>query len=279
MRISLILVLTLFLIGNLKATNYCMENLLAEQWKQLNSSYIRNQTTCCEVSSGQWEFMSWYFLRVGSFINVTEIVRASDPVRQTFYMSNFVKDLYSHMGLEYHTHHIDYKSEDEVRDEQKKPNSKSYIWHAEPSAHSNSSDFIKTGKLNIRSQILKKNWYREDEPDVGSIVLASNLEVIDHYVNGERRKPFTSTRTHYVIYIYRRINVNWDMMASSILSKLWKYYRISNVILMSSCQQKEVRIPSVFLIPFSFSSFLLIFFSIKIYELNLKIEFVSFISN
>lgn len=242
MRISVFLLLILFLIDYIKATDYCLEKLLAEQWKQLNSSYIRNQTTCCEVSSGQWEFMTWYFLRVGSFINVTEIVRASDPVRKTLYMSHFVKDLYSYTGLEYHTHHIDYKYEDEVKDEQLKPYTKSYTWHAELSGHGNTSDLIKMGKLDIRSQILKKNWYREDEPDVGSIVLASNLEVVDHYLNGERREPFRSTRTHYVIYIYKRINVDWDLLASSILSKLWKKYRILNVILMASCQQKQVRI-------------------------------------
>lgn len=93
MKISIILVLIVvhFIFKGVAYYFHVDENI-TEQWKRLNK--INFSTNCCEVSDKQWELIKWYFLRVGSFVSVTEIVREISFSKQTHYMNHFVEDLY-----------------------------------------------------------------------------------------------------------------------------------------------------------------------------------------
>lgn len=208
-----------------------MHNELSEQWTP-NNTYDKS---CCELSKKQWEIISWYFLRVGSHVNVTQIQRNN----KTLYMSHFLRELYHYTGLEYYTHNI-YFSGDQVT--QKHPfEDSSYHWHAE-SEPTNSTYYIEEDALNIREKILKQNWIREDEPSSASVVLAADFEIIDRFLNGVIRIPFTAKRAHYVILVYKELEYDdWDKWASSILSKMWKLYGILNAIVLASCKPNNVR--------------------------------------
>lgn len=242
MRVSVIfLIFCAFLAFESSAIDYCkVSHDVAVQWENLNNiSYSMN---CCEVSEKQWQFIAWYFWRVGSHLNVTEISREIEFHKLSLYMDFFVRDLYRYTALEYYTHRILYNVQDELADKQDDVfDHHTYEWHPELSKHGNRTYYIEEDKMNIRSHILKRNWQREDEPDSGSVVLASNIEIIDHYLSGKKAKhPFTSKRSHYVILIYKEIHHEWDRIASSILAKLWKVHGILNAIVISSCQKKDV---------------------------------------
>ncbi|XP_055326068.1 uncharacterized protein LOC129579908 [Sitodiplosis mosellana] len=161
-------------------------------------------------------------------------------------MSHFVKDLHLHTGLEYYTHQIRYNVQDKQTDKKDIFNDNTYQWHPELSKHGNSTYYVEEDKLNIRAQILKKNWNREDEPASGSVVLATNIKIIDHFLSDKKSKhPFQSKRTYYVILIYREPLIeddNWDRLASRILAKLWKVHGILNAIVLATCRQNSVGI-------------------------------------
>lgn len=112
MKISIILVLIVvhFIFKGVAYYFHVDENI-TEQWKRLNK--INFSTNCCEVSDKQWELIKWYFLRVGSFVSVTEIVREISFSKQTHYMNHFVEDLYRYTGLKYYTHQIMYSISEE----------------------------------------------------------------------------------------------------------------------------------------------------------------------
>lgn len=260
------LLVILFLFGGFfifkgKAFFYChLENNPSAQWEQVKH---QQNNSCCEITDKQWELMKWYFLRVGSHLNVTEIVREADFYNQSLYMSYFLKDLYKYTGLEYYTHIVRYKKKQEVADE-RDPDDNTYQWHAELPKLGNSTYYIEEDKLDIRAQILMKNWNREDEPDSGNVVLAKSIETIDHFLNGKTKQPFESKRSYYIILIYHQITHDWDMYASSILSKLWKVHGILNAIVVGSCKKNNVSISLINLKSFSFLNFQQIFFSFLI---------------
>lgn len=154
-------------------------------------------------------------------------------------MSYFLKELPQHVSLEYHTNRICYDNSDEIADVGD-PHNNTYLWHAEYSKMGNSTYWVEEDKLNVRPQILKKNWKREDEPHSGNVVLAEKIEIIDHFLNGVTRLPFKAKRAFYVIIIYKEIGADWDKYASSILSKLWKIHGILNAIVIGSCKKKNV---------------------------------------
>lgn len=197
-------------------------------------------TNSCYLSEKQWELISWYFLNVGTHINVTEIVREMDVYKQTLYMSFFLKELYRYTGLKYFTRLINSNINTELSDEEVPSENNTYIWHPKLSKRGNSTSYIEEDKLNIRQQLLQRNWNREDEPDIGVVVLATDFQIIDQYLNGEIRLPFTAKRAHYVIVIYENFAENWDEWGSSISSKLWKVYGILNVIVLATCKPNNV---------------------------------------
>lgn len=210
---------------------YCSENKkLDQKWEQLHGN-------CCELSAEHWKLISWYFQRVGSYLNITEIVREHDYKQSALYMSYFLKDLFRHTELEYYTNRVCYYNDDEL-DDTGEPYNNTFTWHAE---FSNTTPYyVEEDKLNVRSQIFKKYWHREDEPTSGAVVLADEIETLDHFVNGETRRPFISKRSFYIIIIYREIGEDWDKYASSILSKLWKLHGILNAIIIGSCKKNNV---------------------------------------
>lgn len=96
-------------------------------------------------------------------------------------------------------------------------------------------------KFHFKNRLSKRNCVREDEPRFGSVILASDVEIIDDYLNGITRYPFESKQSHYVILIYGSFNVDsWHHWSSSILTKLWKKYGILDVILLASCNPGRV---------------------------------------
>ncbi|XP_031622960.1 uncharacterized protein LOC116340548 [Contarinia nasturtii] len=235
MRVSVVFVLSsaFFMCGS-RALDYCfIENELSEQWAQPNNTYDKS---CCELSEKQWEIISWYFLRVGSYINVTQIQRHN----KTLYMNHFLRELYRYTGLEYYTHVVHFTGEKVAEENLYEDNS--YQWHAESKLR-NSTYYIEENELNIREQIRKQNRIREDEPSSGSVVLAADFEIIDQFLNGIIRIPFTSKRAHYVILVYKELaHDNWDKWASSILTKMWKVYGILNAIVLASCKPNNIGI-------------------------------------
>lgn len=243
MRLSVVLLLFgAVFISNGNCFDRCTNwQNIANQWKNFNKTEDPN--SCCGISKGQWDLIKWYFLRVGSHLNVTEIHRDAEYYQPRFFMSLFLHDLYEYTGMEYYTQRIRYRVRDEQLDEQDTFNDTTYQWHAELSKNGNSNYFIEEDKLDIRAQILKKSWNREDDPSIGSIVLASDIEIIDHYLNGKQTKePFHSKRAYYIILIYRKFinNEDWDRLAGRILAKLWKVYGIMNAIVMATCKKDNV---------------------------------------
>lgn len=232
-RLSISFFLVIVFIFKGSAFFYCSDNNeLDDKWEQLH-------TNCCELSAQHWKLISWYFQRVGSYLNITEIVREDSYHKPTLYMSDFLKDLFRYTELEYYTNRVCYCNEDEEEDEDE-PYNNTLLWHAEFSKTENSTYYVQDHKMNVRSPIFKKYWNREDEPTSGAVVLADRIETLDHFVNGETRLPFISKRSFYVIIIYRKSGKDWDKYASSILSKLWKLHGILNAIIIASCKRDNV---------------------------------------
>lgn len=225
-------------ISGLKASEYCqVDTQLAGLWE--NNHNFRN--SCCEMSTGQWGLIGWYFARIGSYINVTEIVRESDFRRHknnNNYIADFLKDLYKYTGIDYITERIVYSFDDEVADEMVKININPYIWKTDENKRVNYTDDIEENKKYIRSKLIKQHRQREDEPEFGKVILASDIKIIDHYLNSPNRPLFDSKRSHYVILIYEQSTVNMELTISKILAKLWKVHGILNAIVLATCQPK-----------------------------------------
>lgn len=236
----MILVLNFILIFSVESYYYCdFERNIIEFWTR-NTTY----TPCCEITAEQWEFISWYFIRVGSHIDVTEIVREKDLY--TSYSNPLLTDLYDYTGLKARNYRVDYSFVEEIKNS--KTLKKIHEWHPELSKYGNTTYYMKDNIFDFRNHILKRNWNREDEPSKGSIVLASEIDIIDHYLNQVTRQPFVAKRAHFLIIIYREINDKkaWDKYASSILTKLWKVHGILNAIIFSTCHSENVCVFSTF---------------------------------
>lgn len=250
MKLSIILLLTSYYIISFEAL-YQVDEQPTEQWNQFNLTF---RSSCYELSKSQWDMINWFYSRIGSYINVTEIVRDSESEsnRLDSYISHFVEDLYHHTGLSYHNQRVEYGYDDERIDEMNPHPTNPFIWHTDEDKRENyTSHDIKENKRYLRSKLFKQNRQREDEPEFGSVVLASDIRIIDHFLNGPTRYPFDSRRSHYVIIIYEEFyggTYRWENLVSRILSKLWKGHSILNVLFFSTCSRKYVSF--VFLLPF-----------------------------
>lgn len=191
----------------------------------------------CFLSEKQWKLMGWYFIRV-TYIEVTSIVHSnkinSDASKLREYL---VKRLYNHTNVVYQTFTIDqdYKPDNnEHSHEYASPISElSYLNYSAPWFQDDET--TKNNRINLPSHT------REDEPDFGAIVLAENVDLIDSYLNGLLRHPFTGKRSHYLLLIYKDVHhSDWRRRAGNIIAKLWKVYGILNALIISTCQRDNV---------------------------------------
>lgn len=124
----------LLMILQLQAANYC-ENIdeLSTKWTHQNCSH---QRSCCEISDGQWNLIVWYFLRVSSNVNVTQIVRETESCRYEHYINHFLSDLFEYTRLEYYMERIIYRKRDQILDKQQEIQvNTTYQWHAIQETH------------------------------------------------------------------------------------------------------------------------------------------------
>lgn len=243
MRLFIILLFGFIFSQSVRAIDYGQDNMqLSKGMKYFNESTV--QSDCSNLSNGQWHMIAWFFSRVGSYINVTEIVRESELNRHKSYIGRFIKDLYHYTGLKYHNHRVKYRDIDESIDKMNPHPTNPYIWHTEFEMSENyTGKGLEVDKQYIRSKLLKQNRQREDEPEFGSVVLVTDIKIIDHFANGPTRYPFESRRTHYVIIIHEEYDkgvVNWESIVSKVLAKLWRGHSILNVIILSTCTHQFV---------------------------------------
>lgn len=239
MKLLVLAVFILPLICPLQAKkyNYCERIAeLPEKWTRRGGS---SQLSCCEMTDGQWNLIVWYFLRVSSNVNVTQIVHENESCWYERYINHFLHDLFKYVNTEYYMQRIIYRKRD--RNLEKKHEiqvNTTYLWHAYYYTHlagdaGNHFDF--------HSKLLKRSCVREDEPRYGSVILASSAEIIDDYLNGPVRYPFESKQSHYIIFIYGAFDRKvFHELSSSILTKLWKKFGILDAIILASCNPTRV---------------------------------------
>lgn len=75
---------------------------------------------------------------------------------------------------------------------------------------------------------------RNDEPQTGTLVVVTNITVIDDYLVGTGRSPFRTPRSHYIL-ILRYIFKGWKEHVDRVLRKLWHVYGIVNVLVIAPC--------------------------------------------
>lgn len=226
------------LILQLHATNYC-ENIKELPKKWIQHKFRHSNHSCCEISESQWNLIIWYFLRVSSNVNVTQIVRESESCRYEHYINHFLNDLFNYTNLEYYMERIIYRERDQILDKQGEIRTNTtFQWHAPYETHPTG---YAGNEFHFRNKLSKRSCVREDEPRYGSVILASDVQIIDDYLNGMIRYPFESKQSHYVILIYGNINIDrWHDLSSSILTKLWRKYLILDAIILASCNQGRV---------------------------------------
>lgn len=244
MATFLAFVLSSVFVFGVQSFRYCDFERNLGIWDSLNRS------PCCEVSDEQWKLIEWYFAGINSHIDITEIVNKN---RQSSFTNQFLEDLHEHTGLELRNYRVNYSYVEENHDINLHIEN-FFKWHPEELKNINSTYFVTDETLEIRHHIRKKNWFREDKPNKGVVVLATNANIIDKYLNHVARQPFIVKRAYYIMIVYRESyhDGHWDRHASNILAKLWKVHGILNAILFSTCKNSHVSTGRLisFLFPF-----------------------------
>lgn len=81
---------------------------------------------------------------------------------------------------------------------------------------------------------------RHDEPELAAFVYADSFDIIEDYLQGPPRQPFYRPRGNFIIIITQKAQIDWRDSAASILEKLWRDYRVFNVIIMTPCEDNQV---------------------------------------
>lgn len=244
MKLFVIAVFSSAFILQLQAANYC-EHIkdLPKKWAQRHHT---QQHSCCEMTDSQWNLIVWYFLRVSSNLNVTQIVRENESCRYERYINHFLRDLFKYTNSEYYMQRIVYRKRDQIL--QKKHEiqvNTTYQWHAVYEYNVSLETYLTGVPGNhfevFQSILSKRNCVREDEPRYGSVILALDAQIIDDYLNGPVRYPFESKQSHYIILIYGTFDRKvWHDLSSSIVTKLWKKFGILDAIILASCNPDRV---------------------------------------
>lgn len=239
MKFPIVFLVSAVFIWEVKSFRYCKfeQYLIYKNWKKAD-----NYVPCCEVTSWQWELITWYFHRVGGLVNVVEIVR-KDYVG-TSYISQFLFDFYTFTGMVMQKQHLEYVDIDESV--YSLHNTTAYQWFPEElksnMKFTNKTDERTVKRLHFQSQIKKKGYIREDEPSKGIIVIAQDVGVIDAYLHGPESRPFEDRSAFYVLITYKKSKHDFHIHVSRILSELWKSRGILNAIAISTCNKKYVSI-------------------------------------
>lgn len=86
----------------------------------------------------------------------------------------------------------------------------------------------------------KSKIVRHDEPELAAFVYANSFDIIEDYLVGPPRHPFYKPRGNFVIIVTEKAQVDWMESAASILEKLWRDYRVFNVIIIMPCEVGQV---------------------------------------
>lgn len=89
-------------------------------------------------------------------------------------------------------------------------------------------------KRNILTQD-KSIPFRKDETELGALILADNISIIDKYLTGTPRQPFASPRTLYVIALAQSNERRFTDISEKVMTKLWIEYGIADAILITPC--------------------------------------------
>lgn len=71
-------------------------------------------------------------------------------------------------------------------------------------------------------------------------VYANSFDVIEEYLFGPPRRPFYKSTGNFIIFVTEKANIDWMESAASILEKLWRDYRVLNVIITMPCEVEQV---------------------------------------
>lgn len=81
---------------------------------------------------------------------------------------------------------------------------------------------------------------RHDEPELAAFVYASSFDIIEDYLVGPPRQPFYKPRGNFIIIVTEKVQNDWLESAATILEKLWRDYRVFNVIIILPCEVNQV---------------------------------------
>lgn len=249
LAIAIKLIASIGLVGLAAGYDYCAHRSIPAKW-QLKPFRSTVRSPCCDISDDQWKLIAWYFARVSSFIEITEVI----PERQTkihasriasIFSKYFAQELYEKTGFDSYTKRVDYAQRDEALDKTDHLH-RAYRWHAELSKNSINNTHV----INIEAKLpayrkVSSTVSREDEPDFGSVVLASSILTLNNYLKGESRRPFLNKRANYILIVYKQPTAieNWDKLAAAVLSRIWMYHGILNAIVLSACMKDKVSRP------------------------------------
>ncbi|KAJ6646223.1 hypothetical protein Bhyg_01434 [Pseudolycoriella hygida] len=82
----------------------------------------------------------------------------------------------------------------------------------------------------------KSKTARHDEPELAAFVYANSFNLIEEYLVGPPRHPFYKPRGNYILSVTEALQNDWMESAASILDKLWRDYRVLNVLIMMPCE-------------------------------------------
>lgn len=88
---------------------------------------------------------------------------------------------------------------------------------------------------------INKMMYRKDEPELGALVFAENIAILQNYLIGYSRSPFNNPRKNMVIVLYQ-LDEDWKIEVALFLEKLWKDYAISKVVLIAPCEANTEKV-------------------------------------
>lgn len=83
---------------------------------------------------------------------------------------------------------------------------------------------------------------RKEETDMGTLIIADRISVINRYLKGPARRPFIHPRSLYVILISDAMESTCGKESQNVMVKLWKHYGIADAILITPCSES----PKVF---------------------------------
>lgn len=86
----------------------------------------------------------------------------------------------------------------------------------------------------------KQKTVRHDEPELAAFVYANSFDIIEGYLFGPPRHPFYKPRGNFILVVTEKAQIDWMDSAASILEKLWRDYRVFNVIIIMPCEVGQV---------------------------------------